>query len=412
MSFWIVPSLMAIGITAMLALVLLRSRTQGDPPAAYDLRVYREQLREIDRDLKRGVIAEADAERIRTEVSRRILAADAQMQKHASGADAQPRRLTLITAAVCGTLMIGGSLWLYRDLGAPGYEDMSLALRIAQAEETRATRPSQAEAEADMPPVPAPEVEASYVELVEKLRATVAERPGDIEGHSLLARHEANLGNFKAAYEAKTREIELLTSEAGPDQFADQAELMILAAGGYVSPEAEAALRRALEIYPGHGPARYYWGLMLAQVGRPDMSFRLWELTLRQSPPDAPWLNPIRAQIEEMAWRAGVDDFDLANYAPRPAAPGPDADAMAAANDMTPEERQQMIRGMVDGLAERLATEGGSPDEWARLIGALGVLGDTDRARAIWEEARVTFSDNDAALAMILSAAIRAGLVE
>lgn len=388
MSFWIVPSLMAFGITAMLALVLLRSRTQGEPPAAYDLRVYREQLREVDRDLKRGVIAEADADRIRTEVSRRILAADALMQKHAAGEDAQPRRLTLITAAIGGMLMIGGSLWLYRDLGAPGYEDMSLALRIADAEQNRISRPSQAEAEAEMPPVPAREVEADYLELVEKLRATVAQRPGDIEGHTLLARHEANLGNYKAAYEAKTREIELLTSEAGPDEYTEQAEMMILAAGGYVSPEAEASLRRALELYPGHGPARYYWGLMLEQIGRPDMTFRLWELTLRQSPPDAPWLVPIRARIEEMAWRAGVDDFDLANYQPRPAAPGPDADAVAAANDMTPEERQQMIRGMVDGLAERLATEGGSPDEWARLIGALGVLGDLERARAIWQEAQ------------------------
>ena len=411
MSFWILPSLMALGITLMLVLVLLRSRTQGEPPAAYDLRVYREQLREVDRDLKRGVIAEGDADRIRTEISRRILAADAQMQQFAAGADAQPRRMTLIAAMVCGVAMTGGSLWLYRDLGAPGYEDMSLALRIAQAEENLKSRPSQAVAEADTPPLPTPQVEASYLELVEKLRTTVAERPGDIEGHTLLARHEANLGNFKSAYEAKTREIELLGTEAGPDQFTDQAEMMILATGGYVSPEAQAALRRALEIDPIHGPARYYWGLMLGQIGRPDMAFRLWETTLRRSPPGAPWLVPIRGQIEEMAWRAGIDDFDLANYAPRPA-PGPDAGAIAAANDMSVEERQEMIRGMVDGLAERLANEGGGPDEWARLIGALSVLGDTDRARAIWEEARVTFSDNEAAMAMVLSAAIKAGLIE
>ena len=37
---------------------------------------------------------------------------------------------------------------------------------------------------------------------------------------------------------------------------------------------------------------------------------------------------------------------------------------------------------MVEGLAERLASEGGSAEEWARLIFALAQLGDADRARA------------------------------
>ena len=35
---------------------------------------------------------------------------------------------------------------------------------------------------------------------------------------------------------------------------------------------------------------------------------------------------------------------------------------------------------MVNQLSERLASEGGSPEEWARLIAALGVLGEGQRA--------------------------------
>ena len=64
-----------------------------------------------------------------------------------------------------------------------------------------------------------------------------------------------------------------------------------------------------------------------------------------------------------------------------------------------------MIRGMVEGLAERLATEGGAPEEWARLISALGVLGETNRAGAILTEAREVFAGSDAALQMINGAA-------
>jgi cytochrome c-type biogenesis protein CcmH len=77
---------------------------------------------------------------------------------------------------------------------------------------------------------------------------------------------------------------------------------------------------------------------------------------------------------------------------------------------MTPEERQAMIAGMVGQLSDRLATEGGPATDWARLIKALGVLGQTDQARAILTEARTTFAANAADLAVIDAAAREAGL--
>jgi cytochrome c-type biogenesis protein CcmH len=79
---------------------------------------------------------------------------------------------------------------------------------------------------------------------------------------------------------------------------------------------------------------------------------------------------------------------------------------------MPPEERMQMIRGMVDGLGERLASEGGTAEEWARLITALGVLGDTDRARLIWQEAQNNFVGRTADLEIIRAAAVSAGVAE
>jgi cytochrome c-type biogenesis protein CcmH len=188
---------------------------------------------------------------------------------------------------------------------------------------------------------------------------------------------------------------------------------MIVAAGGYVSPQAETALRSALELEPGNGPSRYYWGLMLAQIGRPDLAFRVWEGTLRQGPDDAPWLRPIRAGIEEMAWRAGVRyTLPTAPMSATLAAPlaGPSAGDMSAAAEMTAEEQQAMIRGMVNRLAERLANQGGSPAEWAQLITALGTLGEKERAQAIFDEAKTVFSGNNVALGEVMIAARNAGL--
>jgi cytochrome c-type biogenesis protein CcmH len=204
--------------------------------------------------------------------------------------------------------------------------------------------------------------------------------------------------------------------EATADDYGTLADLMILTVNGYVSPEAEAALKTALQMDPRNGPARYYSGLMYAQNGRPDLAFRIWRGLLEESRPEAPWYPPIAAQIEQLAGLAGVryerPTAPVMPPAGMPPGRGPTAADMAAASDMTAEDRQAMIRSMVDGLAERLADEGGPPTDWARLITALGVLGDTDRAGAIWTEAQSVFADSDEAMAILRPAAEGAGVAQ
>jgi len=103
MTFWIVAAALAVGIGVLLALALIRGRPGAEPPAAYDLRVYRDQLGEIERDAARGIISGDEAERMRSEVSRRILAADAQLR--AGGAAVRgkvARPLHYLTRNHCG----------------------------------------------------------------------------------------------------------------------------------------------------------------------------------------------------------------------------------------------------------------------------------------------------------------------
>lgn len=409
--FWIATAGLALVVTSLLVLALLRGRRETGPSEGFDLKVYRDQLAEVDRDLARGTIGADEADRLRTEVSRRILAADAKMQSGADGAG-QPRGAGYVMAGVIGAVLLGGAYGLYAQVGAPGYPDLPRADRIAAAETALRDRPSQSDAEAQVPPAPDPEVGADYLDLVTKLRAAVAERPNDMQGLQLLARSEAALGNFSEAWKAQERIVTLKGDTATGKDFADLADMLILAAGGYVSPEAQVALEQALARDPQNGVARYYGGLMMAQTGRPDTAFRMWDQLLRQSTPDAPWVPPILEQIEEMAFRAGVSDYEVPVPSTGPALPGPSREDVEAAQDMTPEERMEMIRGMVGRLSDRLATEGGPPEDWARLIGALVVLDNPDQARAIWAEAQQVFADVPEALETIRGAAERAGITE
>lgn len=406
--FWIIAAAAALGIAALLAQALLRGQRETGPSSQYDLKVYRDQLREIDRDRARGTIAEAEADRLRTEVSRRILAADASGRVDARKSGTTGPRTVI--AALIALVLLGGTSALYLKLGAPGYGDMPRDARMAAASERRANRPSQAEAEASLPLDLPSDAPAEYEALVTRLRAAVQERPDDLQGLTLLARSEAALGNYAASYAAQQRILDLKGDEATARDYADLADMMVLAAGGYVSPEAETALDEVMRRDPESGVARYYGGLMMAQIGRPDAAFRLWDQLLREGPQDAAWIAPIRDQIADLALRAGVNDYTP----PEPATglAGPSAEDIANAQSMSDEERAEMIRGMVSRLGNRLATQGGTPEEWARLISAMATLGDTDQAGSVWAEARMVFATSPESLATVNEAAARAGLAQ
>lgn len=406
---WIICAALAVIVGFAIFMPFLRPRAAGaEPTAAYDLRVYRDQLREVDRDLERGVIDRQDAERLRIEIGRKVLDADRQLKAAARSGDGPGLVWGLLSVAI----IAGGAFALYTRLGAPTLPDVPIAGRIAMAEERYVSRPSQAEAEAAAPKLAPPQVDEDYLQLINQLRTAMKERPDDPQGLALLADHESRLGNFLAAKTAQAHLIEVLGDKASAEDHARLAAFMVEAAAGLITREAETEIVAALKLDPKNQQARYMAGLLQIQNGRPDRAFPIWADLLAEGPADAPWNAPIRPLIMDLAWLAGEPSYTIpetANLASS-SLPGPDADAVAAASDMTPQERQQMIEGMIEGLENRLATQGGTPEEWARLISSLVIVGKTDHARAIWQESQSRFTTVPEALATVNEAAAKAGL--
>ena len=410
--FWLPAAAISL-IVVILAILGLRrgGRLLGSEPGGKrEMQIYVDQLREVERDQARGVVSSDEAERLRAETARRLLDADKKAQTDLRDSPAAMKAVALGLVA----LMPVAALAFYWSAGAPMYRDMPLAIRFAEAQQMRSERPSQTQLEAAWQSDPSraadPEPDAQYLELMTQLRAALAERPDDLRGHRLLATNEANLANFAASAAAWVRIIEIQGEAAPIADLVALAEMMTQATGGMVSPEAEVVLERILQRDPLNGPARYYLGLSLGQTGRPDLTFRLWRGLLEDSAADEPWVPIIRGQIEQLSEIAGV------RYTLPPLETqglrGPSAEDMANAADMTDAERQDMIGGMVEGLAARLGNQGGTPEEWARLISALGTLGQTDRARAIWAEARLVFADQPAAMDTLQAAGAQLGFSE
>ncbi|MFD2813380.1 tetratricopeptide repeat protein [Paracoccus aerius] len=212
-------------------------------------------------------------------------------------------------------LLFMAAVTLYLREGQPGRGDLPIAQRIAQSEQAYASRPSQAEAEARAPaPAPA-EIPDDFAALIQQLREAVARNPDDPQGLALLAQNELRVGNPAAAREAQQRLVDL-RGEAPPEDLVRLSALMVEAAGGLITREAEEVLARALGKDPSNPQARYMLGLLQLQNDRPDRAFPIWRRLLEEGPEDAPWIPPIRNAISDLAWLAGQPD-----YVPRPPCP-------------------------------------------------------------------------------------------
>jgi cytochrome c-type biogenesis protein CcmH len=396
LEFW----MPALGLFVAVAVVLLRALTapvEGAEVLDGDARIYRDQLDEVARDIAKGAVSPEDGARMRAEVARRLLQADKAREPAAQPAVAGIGPV----AAVLGMLIAGALAYVFW-IGAPGYPDLPLSERLARADEFYATRASQDTAEAEIGQTGTlPEAPAD-ADLILKLRAAVAGRPDDLQGHRLLAQTEAEIGNLAGARAAFERVVQILGDKATSKDHAALAEMMIAAAGGSVTPQAESELVASLKLDSTNGVARYYSGLMLAQVGRPDQAFALWRPLLESSDPEAPWVAPIRAQIAGLAEAAGVP-YDL------PALKGPSAADILAAGEMNDDEREGMIRGMVDGLEAKLmqpdAAEAGSVEDWVRLVSSLRVLGEDERGAAALVAGQEALHGDPSGLAALLQAA-------
>ncbi len=383
MLFWIVALL--VGLVVVLALLRPLLRMQGDAGEASDVVVYRDQLATLDADVARGVVAPEEAETTRVELSRRLLAA-ADAAERAEAATQAPLAGTRVIASLSTAFVLVGGTAIYLWLGAPGRPDAPLASRAdeAQAIADMAQRPPQAIAEAMVAArTPEPQVPERDRVLLTQLETVLESRPDDAEGLRLLARTYMQLGYHLEGRQAQDRLVTLLGAEARTEDLSALAEFMIVAAGGYVSPEAEAVLDQTLARDPGDPWAGYYKARAELQSGdRTAAGSRLTALVENASTPDT-----LRA--------AAADDLA------RLLAPGPDAEAVAAAGDLDPAAQREMAEGMVAGLAARLADEGGTVAEWQRLIRAYRVLGEVDAAEQAMVDARAAFADDAAALDLL-----------
>ncbi|HUA56178.1 MAG TPA: c-type cytochrome biogenesis protein CcmI, partial [Candidatus Sulfotelmatobacter sp.] len=362
---WLALGALTVLVAGLLVRPLWWRARRRAPGAAPEVAFYRDQLAEIERDVALGALTAEQAGAARLEVQRRLLAAAPTLERPqpAPGLAWGPR---LGLALPLVAILAAGALGLYLELGSPD------AVHVAAAPHPESGDPKE------------------FVRLVEQLQAKLKDNPRDIDGWILLARSLRTLDRLPEAAEAFMRALAL--SGGSPEIAAAYGELLIEIAQGTVTPEALDLFHQALARDPTEPRARFYVGLAKAQSGDTKAAIDDWSAMLRDAPPDAPYIAAVRQQIAETAQSAGLPAPAIAS-GPPPAESGPSpqggpsAADMAAAANMSPEDRQKMIRGMVDGLAARLKTQPDDVGGWLRLARAYSVLGEPDRAKDALDQA-------------------------
>ncbi len=416
MTLWIILTLMAAIAAAVLTIPLVRRQEARSDARAATLAVLKDQLVDVDVQLAAGTIPPADAEGLRVEIKRRMLAAG-----HIPADLDRP-----IGARALGGLAIGlvalvtfAATAMYASMGKPEIENGAPAVASGATATTNAPAETQA----------APEI----AQLVTGLERKLAANPQDAEGWRMLGWSYFQTQRFADAAKAYAKAVALKPDGEGLQSA--YGEALVQAGQGEVTPAAVAAFTAARAKDGADARARYFLALARQQRGDGKGAIDDWLALLSVSPGDAPWVPQLRQVIQQTADAAKIDvTARLAAIRPPTSGgatvpsslppgmaaanaasgagrmPGPDAAQVAGAAAMTPADRQAMIRGMVDGLATKLKANPRDEAGWLRLMRARSVLGDAAAATAARDEAIAAFGDDKAAQDRIRAAATEIGI--
>lgn len=425
MTLWIILTAMAALVAAALTIPLVRRQEARADARAATLAVLKDQLADVDVQLAAGTIPPQDAEGLRIEIKRRMLVAG-----HLPDDVARPfaaRALSGVAVGLAAMVALAAAA-LYSSMGQP-----ELATGAGPGPATAAAPPP-----AGAPPADQAEADAEVARLVAGLEARLEQNPEDAEGWRMLGWSYYNLRRFPDAARAYARAVAL--NPDGEGYQSAYGEALVQAAEGQVTPQALEAFTRANAQNGQDARARYFLGIQKAQSGNLAGAIDDWISLLADSQADAPWVPQLRDIINGTAAEAGLDvsarlaaiqpptsggasvaapappaiaAAALANQpppqapqsAPAGVLPGPTPEQAAQIQRLPPGQQQQMIRGMVEGLAARLEANPQDEAGWLRLMRARTVLGETAQARADRDKALAAFSSDPQAQARIRSAA-------
>jgi cytochrome c-type biogenesis protein CcmH len=433
MTLWLVLTIMTSAAAVLVSAPFIRRFDRRQAESAGDIEVYRDQLKEVENELRQGLIDDTQAETARVEIKRRALAAD-RMERPALPELSQGER-NFAVICVAGIVVLG-SVGLYAATGNPDLPSMRGSGAAPRATSAFARETSAPESISAAIQSPADENQRQprfqtglppVDEMIRRLAVRLLQNPNDVEGWRTLGWSYASIGHFSEAGEAYAKAIELRPGAA--EIRSARVEVLVKSADGVVTADARNAIEETLRIDPKDARARFFRGLAKEQDGDKTSALADWTELLQDVNSDEPWVPDLKNKISELERNTGSDAARPAVPKPdtaggllealrTPRAPhmsraiekGPSPEDVRAAEAMPPADRAAMIQGMIDGLASRLEQSPRDPEGWIKLIRSRVVLGEAELAKRALARGLEVFADDKQQRDRIADAAQQLGL--
>jgi len=360
--FWVSVIVLLIVALGLIILPLLRNNDTSFLPNEADATAvfYKSQLKELSDDLSASKLLPEEFDAAKLELDRELLRlATSQPSPNSGASTSNWINMTVIVAVLLVAVVT------YVGIGSPGFQNVPLDVRTAASDQI------------------------DVDDAVLKIKAHLASNPEDIQGWRVIAPVYMRQQNYPDAVLAFRNIVRL--GGANADALTDLAEAVMLLNGGDASGEPLELLSQAASKDPAHIRSHFYLAGEATRTEQYESAISLWSQLIDSSVGTEEWLSTAQAGLNFAQEHLGVEAtvFELK---------GPTSDDLEAASELSAEDRLQMIEQMVAGLAERLSSEGGSPQEWAQLLNAQMVQNDEPAAKMALRQARAVLIAEPAAL--------------
>lgn len=291
--------LIVVGVLVALALAfvlpaLMRQHSEDGRAtrAQANVLIYRDQLQELDADLKQGSISPEQHASGRRELEKRAL--EDTLAAFGETAPAQPgpgRWVPIALAVVIPVAAVG----LYLKTGTP----QAVSSHAVMAPQADSASSDMATVAATGGNVGSPHSTSfdSIRAMAEQLAARLKDSPDDGPGWAMLARSYNVLGRFAEAADAYARAGKLLPADA--QLLADHADALAMSRGQKLEGEPLALLQRALKLDPANLKALALMGTEAFDRKDYKGAITYWEKVVRVAPGDSEFAQSLQASLDE-----------------------------------------------------------------------------------------------------------------
>jgi cytochrome c-type biogenesis protein CcmH len=286
LTFWIIAALfMLFALWFVLPpLVQKPDDDKADDRRAANVLIYKDQFKEMEGDLKNGLMTEEQYQQDKEELERRLL----EDINRPAGEPTSAAPATRKFAYAVGLFIPVGVIALYFVVGNPNALSPSLATAQVTAPATQQGGPMSSQ-----------QIAAN----VDKLAKRLQQNPNDAQGWLMLARSYTSMERFSDAASAYERATALNGNDAGI--WADYAEALAMSNGQRLAGKPTDAISKALQIDPKNQKALALAGSAAFEASDYQKAVDYWQKLLPLLPPGSEITQTVTEEIAKAQKLAG-----------------------------------------------------------------------------------------------------------